>query len=163
MEGVVADKEPAILAIVPQRSLFDFKKRRMTLHAQPLYILRMKDPCAKIRSGHIFGAEAGVVEHCLVRIDRDTARALDNNGLRYRIGNATKPTFVLPQLFFGRFEILNIGIRSVPPDDIASGVTPRLTPEQEPTILPIVAPQACFELTRFTRSEECPPLLHRLL
>src|SRR6266851_3310576 len=88
---------------------------------------------------------------------------LDNNGLRYCIGNSAKLALVLPQLLFGPLEVLNIRIRSVPSDDNALLITPRFAPEQEPTIFPMVAPQACFELPRLTRSEECPPLLHRLL
>ena len=123
----------------------------------------MKDPGAKVRSGHIFDGEAGVVEHRLIRIDRHAVRVLDNNGLRYCIGNSAKLALVLPQLLFGPLEVLNIRIRSVPSDDNALLITPRFAPEQEPTIFPMVAPQACFELPRLTRSEECPPLLHRLL
>jgi hypothetical protein len=88
---------------------------------------------------------------------------LDNNGLRYGIGNPAKLALVLPQPLFRPLQVLNIRIRSVPSDDIASLVTQRLTPEQEPTICSIVAPQACFDLTWLTRSEEYPPPVHRLL
>src|ERR687891_2267549 len=53
-ERVVSDEEPTILPILPQRSLFDFKretacKGRPALLPQPLEILRMKDSCAKVR------------------------------------------------------------------------------------------------------------------
>src|ERR1700687_4978294 len=117
----------------------------------------MKDPRAKIRSSHVFDGQAGVVEHGLVRVDRNTVRALDNNGLRYCIGNAAKLVLVLPQLLLRPLEILNIVIRSVPSDDIPSLVTQWLAAEKEPTIFSVVAPQTRFELTRLARSPDSPP------
>jgi hypothetical protein len=69
----------------------------------------------------------------------------------------------VPQLLFGALEVLNIGNRSVPSDDIAALVAQRLAPEKEPAISSIVASHACFDLTLLTRSQECPPLGHRLL
>src|SRR4029079_3467382 len=74
-EWVVTDEEPTILPILPQRSLFDLKrdtprKGRPALLPQALDILWMKDPCAKVRGAYIFHSETGVVEDCLVRVDR---------------------------------------------------------------------------------------------
>src|SRR5437867_11487436 len=74
-ERVVTDEEPAILTILPQRSLFDFKreaarKGRPALVPQPLKILRLKDPCAKVRGDYIFHGETGIVEDWLVRVGR---------------------------------------------------------------------------------------------
>src|SRR5438034_2487308 len=78
-ERVVTDEEPTILTILPQRSLLDFKreaacKGRPSLVPQPFEILRMKDPCAKVRGDYILQGETGVVEDCLVRIDRRAVR-----------------------------------------------------------------------------------------
>src|SRR6185503_18830064 len=91
-ERVVTDEEPTILPILPQRSLFDFKretasKGRPALLPQTLEILRMKDPCAKVRGDYVFHGEAGIIEHCLVRVDRSAVRVQDNNGLGYCVGN----------------------------------------------------------------------------
>src|SRR5258707_15696232 len=123
----------------------------------------MKDQGTEIRGSQVFDGQAGVIEHGLVRVDRDTVRALDNNGLRYCIGNAAKLALILPQFFFRPLEVLNVCVRSVPSDAFAALVTQRLTPEQEPTIFSVVAPQTRFELTRLARSQERPPLLQRLL
>src|SRR5207244_7415404 len=103
----------------------------------------MKDSGTEIRGGYIFDSEAGVIEHGLVRVDRNAVRALDNNGLRYSIGNAAKLALVLPQLLLRPLEILNIGIRAVPSDDIALLVAKRLAAEKEPTIFSVVATQTC--------------------
>src|SRR5918996_1521946 len=101
-ERVVTDEEPTMLPILPQRSLFDFKretacKGRAALLPQPLEILRMKDPRAKVRGDHVFHGETGIVEDCLVRVDRRAVRVLDDNGLGYRVGNPAKVALVLPK------------------------------------------------------------------
>src|SRR6266436_537714 len=85
-----AAEEPTILPILPQRSLFDFKretacKGRPAFLPQALEILRMKDPCAKVRGDHVFHSEAGIIEHCLVRVDRRAVGVLANNGLGYGV------------------------------------------------------------------------------
>ncbi len=54
----------------------------------------MKDPCAKVRGDHVFHGEAGIIEHCLVRVDRSAVRVLDNNGLGYGVGNPAKLALV---------------------------------------------------------------------
>src|SRR5712692_3944162 len=115
----------------------------------------MKDPRAKVRSGHIFDGEAGVVEHCLIRIDRNAIRALDNNGLRYRIGNAAKLALVLPQFLFRTFAVFNVGTAAIPVDDFACLVAKGNRADEEPSIFAIETPQARFELTRLARSQEC--------
>jgi hypothetical protein len=83
----------------------------------------MKDPRAKVRSGHIFDGEAGVVEHCLIRIERSAVRTLDNNGLRYRIRISAKLALVLPQLFFRTLTVFNVREASIPVNDFAAFVT----------------------------------------
>src|SRR6266850_606902 len=108
----------------------------------------MEQPCAKIRSEHVFHREAAIVEHGLIRVDRSAVRPLDDDGVGYRIRNSADFAFVLPQLLFCPLEVLNISIRSVPSDDVAELVTQRFNTEQEPAILPVVPPQAVFELTR---------------
>src|SRR5437667_843182 len=57
-ERVVTNEEPAILTVLPARSLFDFKrqaasKRRLALLAQPLEIFRMEDSGPKVRGDYI--------------------------------------------------------------------------------------------------------------
>jgi hypothetical protein len=49
--------------------------------------------------------------------------------------------------------VLNIGIGSVPSDNIALLVTERLTAEKEPTIFSVVPPQTRFEFTRLALSQ----------
>src|ERR1700720_3569916 len=121
MEWVVTDQEPTILAILPQRSLFDFERQaacegRLAFLPQPLEILRMKDPGAKVRGDYIFQGETGVIEDCLVRVNRSAVRPLDDNGLGYGVSNPAKFPFVLPQLLFRPLPVLDVGIGSIPSD-----------------------------------------------
>src|SRR5260370_1973193 len=94
-ERVVTDEEPAILTVLPSRSLFDFKRQAASqggfaLLSQPLEIFGLEDSGAKVRGDHILHSEAGIVEHCLVRIEQMTARVLDDDSLGDSIRNPAK-------------------------------------------------------------------------
>src|ERR1700731_573475 len=117
----------------------------------------MKDPGAKVRSGHIFDGEAGVVEHGLIRIERNAVRTLDNNGLRYRIGNPAKLALVLAQLFFRTLTIFYVRTASIPANDFAVLVANGNGANQEPPIFPVETSQARFDLdlSRLARSPDC--------
>src|SRR6266851_5051040 len=106
----------------------------------------MKDPCAKVGGDHIFDGEAGVVEHRLVRVERNTVRALDNNGLRYCIGNPAKLALVLPQLLFRTLTIFYVRTASIPANDSAALVTMGNGADEEPPIFPVETSQARFDL-----------------
>src|ERR1700682_5269655 len=111
----------------------------------------MKDSGAEIRAGHVVAGLGGVCEHGLVRIDRSTVRALDNNGLRYGIGNPAKLALVLPQFLFRTFAVFNVGAAAVPVDDFACLVAKGSRADQEPSIFPIETPQTRFYITRRPR------------
>src|SRR6202049_920163 len=64
-ERVVTDEEPAILTVLPARSLFDFKRqaasqRRLALFAQSLEIFGMEDSGAKVRDNYILHSKPGI-------------------------------------------------------------------------------------------------------
>src|SRR5258708_17166295 len=101
----------------------------------------MKDSRTEIRGGHVFDSQAGVVEHGLVRIDRNAVRTLDNNGLRYRIGNPAKLALILPQLLFRTLAVFNVGTAAVPVDDRACLVAKGNRADEIPSIFPIKTPQ----------------------
>src|ERR1700693_4238310 len=114
----------------------------------------MKDSGTEIRGGHLFESETGVVEHCLVRIERSTVRILDNNCLRYSISNPAKLAFVLPQFLFRTFAVFNVGAATIPVDDFACLVASGNGANEEPSIFPIETPQTRFHLTRLPRSHD---------
>src|SRR4029077_533514 len=115
----------------------------------------MKDQRGKVRSGHIFDGEAGVVEHGLVCIKRGALRIVDKNHLRYSIGYPAKLALILPQFLFRTFAVFNVGAAAIPVDDLACLVAKGNRADEKPSIVAIEAPQARFELTRFARSQEC--------
>src|SRR4030095_8844970 len=149
-EWVVTDEEPAILTVLPARSLFDFKrqatsKRRLALLAQPLDILRMEDSRTKVGGDHVLHREAGIFEHRLVRVQWMAAGVLDDNGLRYRIRNPAEFALLLKQFRLRSFSIFDVGIASKPPDDIAFFVELRNDTYEEPSVFPVISPDASFE------------------
>src|SRR6202048_5488496 len=75
VERVVTEEEPAILTILPERQLLYFKRQSASqacfaLLAYPLEIFRMVRSGAKVRGDYVLHGEAGIVEHCLVRVER---------------------------------------------------------------------------------------------
>src|SRR5216683_993841 len=124
----------------------------------------MKDAGTKIRGGHVFDGQAGVIEHGLVRVERNTVRALDNNGLRYSIGNAAKLVLVLQQLLFRTLTIFNVRTASIPANDFATLVANGNGANEKPPIFPVETSQARFDLdlSRLARSCDGLPLVQYL-
>src|ERR1700694_2157408 len=112
----------------------------------------MKDPRAKVRGGYIFQRETGIVEDCLVRVNRRAVRSLDDNGLGYGVGNPAKFPFVLPQLLFRPLSVLDVGIGSIPSDHLAGLVLQGFYSDEEPAVSSIGAAEARFDFASFTRS-----------
>src|ERR1700716_3015705 len=124
VERVVTEEEPAILTVLPARSLLDFKRQVASqaccaFLAHPLKIFRMVRSGAKVRGDYILHGEAGIVEHCLVRLERVALLVQDDNGLRNSIGNPAKLTLLLNEFLLRSFSIFDVGIASKPPDDTA--------------------------------------------
>src|SRR5258708_4258041 len=121
----------------------------MALLAQSLEIFRMEDSGPIVRGGYISHGEAGIVEHCLVRVEQMTARFLDDNGLRYRVRNPAKFPLVVEEFLLRSFSIFDVGIASKPPDDVAFSVELWNDPYQEPSVLSVISPDASFQFTWF--------------
>ena len=100
----------------------------------------MKDSFTKVGIKNIFDRQTRIVEGCLVCVQRNAVRVLDDDGLRNRVGDSAKLAFIFSQLFFRPLKGLDIGIRPVPIHDRACHVPQWLILEQEPSILPIETP-----------------------
>ena len=100
----------------------------------------MKDSFTETGMKNICDREPRIVERCLVCIERNAPRVLDDDGLRNCIGDPPKLALIVSQLLFRLLEILDIGIRPVPIHDRACHVPQWLILEQEPSILPIETP-----------------------
>src|SRR6266508_2245742 len=119
VERIVLNKEPTILAILSQRSLFDLEwnaacQRLLAFVVQPLHIVRMIHPSTKVCGHHLIQGETGVIEHGLVRVDRNSVGVLDNNGLRYRICNPAELALVSLQLLLRTLTVFDVRAGSVP-------------------------------------------------
>src|SRR5712692_11936537 len=108
----------------------------------------MDEPGTELRCHHLVHRESGVLQHGPVRVEEGSVRPPDDDELGYGVDDAPQLPLVLPQLRFGLLEVFDIGVGSVPPDDIASFIAQRLDPDEEPTILTVVTPMSYFELTR---------------
>src|SRR6266581_3625502 len=140
--------------LFPARSLLDFKRQAASqaccaLLAHPLEIFRMVRSGAKVRGDYVLHGEAGIVEHCLVRVERVALRVQDDNGLRNSIGNPAKLTLLLKEFLLRSFAIFDVGIASKPPDDVAFGVELRNDTYEEPSVLAVISPDASFQFTWF--------------
>src|SRR2546422_11587309 len=93
-----------------------------------------------VRGHQLFHRESRVVEKGPVRVKASTIRAENDDRLGYGVDDAPQLLFVLAQLRFSPLEVFDVGVRSVPPHDVASFVAQWLDPNHEPTILAVVAP-----------------------
>src|SRR6202030_25778 len=154
VERIVTEEDPAILTVLPEHSLLDFKRQAtsqacLAFPARPVKIFGTTDTGAKVRGDYIFHGEPGIDEHCLVRVERVALRVQDDNGLRNSIGNAAKFTLLLKEFFLCSFSIFDVGIASKPPDDVAFGVELRNDTYEEPSVLTVISPDASFQFTWF--------------
>src|ERR1700679_3638019 len=104
----------------------------------------MKDLRAKVRGHYILHGEAGIVEQRLVRVERKAARVEDDNSLGYGIGYAAKLSLVLKEFLLRSFPILNVGVASKPPDELAFLVELRNEPYEEPAVFAIIFADSSF-------------------
>src|ERR1700676_3635714 len=99
----------------------------------------MVDSGAKVRDKYILHGEAGMVEHCLVRVERLAIRVQDDNGLRYSIGNPAKLPLLLKEFLLRPFSIFDVSVASKPPDDVAFSVELWNDTYEEPTVLSVIS------------------------
>src|ERR1700688_2355704 len=96
-QRVVMNQEPAILTIPATDSSFVFewdpsRDRRVTFVAQSLGILRMKDFTKAFGPQFLF-RQAGVLQYCLIRVQKLSVRPNSDDELRYRIDDCSKFSF----------------------------------------------------------------------
>ena len=129
--------------------------------AQPLEVLGMKDARAIVLGSNLLQGQPGVLERRAIRIERTPLGTQDDDRLRNGVGDSAKLFLVLPQRDLSPLQVIDVGVRSIPSDDVAQFVTQRLESEQEPPILPVVASHTGFDLTRLPRRLEGGPRLHQ--
>jgi hypothetical protein len=94
-EWAVTNQEPAILPVLAQCPLFEFKwntavKRSLSLIPQPFQVVGVKESFAQILSAQVLGCEAAIVERRLVCVEHGSARVENPESLGDRIGNSAK-------------------------------------------------------------------------
>src|ERR1700716_1042502 len=168
VERVVTEEEPAILTVLPARSLLDFKRQAASqacfaLLAHPLEIFRMVRSGAKVRGDYVLHGEAGIVEHCLVRIERLGPRGPEDKGLWDSNGNTAKLPLLLKEFLLRPFSIFDVSIASKPPDDVAFSVELWNDTYQEPTVLSVISPDASFQFAWFGSIQQGSPFTNELI
>src|ERR1700674_3539176 len=123
----------------------------------------MVDSGAKVRDKYILHGEAGMVEHCLVRVERLAMRVQDDNGLGYSIGNSAKLPLLLKEFLLRSFPIFDVGIASKPPDDVAFSIELWNDTYEEPTVLSVISPDASFQFAWFGSIQQGPPFTNEMI
>src|SRR5580704_18171217 len=123
----------------------------------------MEDSGAKVRTDHVLHGEAGIVECCLIQVERMAARVLDDNGLRDSIRNPSKLPLVLKEFLLRSFSIFDVGIASKPPDEVAFSVELWNYTYEEPSVLSVISPDTSFQFTWFTGIHQGEPFTNEPL
>ncbi len=71
-------------------------------------IFGVENPRAKVRRENVCHREARVIQYCLIRVDGNAVRILDDDGLRYRVSDPAEYSLVLEQLRFCLFERVDV-------------------------------------------------------
>ena len=64
--------------------------------SEPLHVIGMNDAVAETFRLHLFNRQIYVFERSSIGIERPSIGAVDDDQLRYDIGNAAKLVFILP-------------------------------------------------------------------
>src|SRR5207244_1849615 len=103
---------------------------------------------SEARSEGGMAAQFTQIKACVARLDR------------YGIDDPSQFLFVLPESLFRLLQVVNVGIRAIPCDDMAQRIAQRLGAEEEPAIGAVATSPSGFDLTRLPRSGECLPRVH---
>jgi hypothetical protein len=79
----------------------------------------MADPGAKGASVNVLYSKASVFRRHAVRVECIPLRSQYGDGLRYGIPDAAKLHFILPQLLFRLLPVVDIGVISVPSENVS--------------------------------------------
>src|SRR3989442_10392912 len=109
----------------------------------------MERPRTEVRCEYIFHGEPGIVEHCLVRVERVALRVQDDNGLRYSIGNPAEFALLFKEFILRSFSIFDVGIAAKPPDEVAFSVELWNDTYEEPSVLSVISPDASLQFSWF--------------
>src|SRR5580692_6977395 len=120
----------------------------------------MEDSGAKVRTDHVLHGEAGIVECCLIRVERMAARVLDDNGLGYSIRNPAKLPLVLKEFLLRSFSIFDVGIAAKPPHEVAFSVELWNDTYEEPSVLSVISTDASFQFTWFAGLHQGEPFTY---
>ena len=117
----------------------------------------MKHPGTKVRGHHLVQGETGVREHGLIRRQIVPIRSQDHAGLGDGIDDPSQLLCVVPESLLRLLQVVNVGLRAIPGDDMAHLIAQRLSVEEAPAIGAVDASQASFDFTRLSSSEACAP------
>src|SRR5258708_28191106 len=92
------------------------------------------DPLVDSRGFHLFQGEAQVVKQPLVGLKQGAVLLHYNNMLRTEIYELSQFALALSKHGLGALERIDLGIRSIPVDNVARFPPPRLSPNQPPPL-----------------------------
>src|ERR1043166_1536342 len=121
----------------------------------------MKNPSTIVLGTDVLDGNAGVVARDAVRVERQSLGTQDDDRLRNGVRDPTKLFLILQQLDLSTFEVIDVGARPIPPDDVANVVAERFDADQEPPIDAVAASQTSLDLVRLPRGEANTPPVHQ--
>ena len=131
----------------------------MTFFAKSLNVIGMENARPKIVGSHVIERQSGVLKRHAICVNGFPIRIQDEDGLRNRIGHASKLFLILTELNFSALKVLNVSIRSIPVDNVARFVAQWLSPKQKPAIHSVESTQPSLDFARLARGQKSEPLI----
>src|SRR5262245_30817943 len=111
----------------------------------------MKDPRAIALGADLLEGDAGVVARDAVRVERQSLGAEDDDRLWNGVRDPAKLFLIHQELDLSTFQVVDLGARPVPSDDLPELVAERFDADQEPSIDAVAASQTSLDLVRIPR------------
>ena len=162
---VVLHEKPTILTILSERSQFQFKgftpsEGPPAFICQSFPIVRMQQSGSKFGCLNVICREAAIVEHLPIYLQKFAVWFENDDVLRNRIDDQSQFHLLTLKPRLHLLTIVDVCIRSVPPDYVILRVSYGDGAKQEPAILSIKATQACLDFDRFGGGEVVTPCIH---
>src|ERR1043166_7029764 len=163
-QRIVANQEPAIIAVFPQRTVLTFELPRvsegLSQHfAQSSHIVRVEPPGGKVVLLHILQCDTVVIQRGLIRRQYEPIGSRDRDERGGGVKGQAQIALARLQRLFGLLAIIDVRQEEIPGRDLTSRVPHGLSPDLEPPVDPVRAPAAVHTVIGLSGHEGLLPCL----
>jgi hypothetical protein len=144
-----AQKDPAVLAIVPPESSCQFgtdpRGKTPKRHAHTVQIGPVDDYRPAIRINDLLSRQTRVSERCHIRVSDAAVQTEHQHEMRDEIHQHSRLSLVLTRPFLAALQRVDVGARAVPANSLTVRIAQRIDPDQKPPVGAVCSEQPPLE------------------